>query len=228
MNKKTVVVIGASSGIGYQIAVHSAQSGYRVVWCSRNIEHRDDLPVDADSAKVNIDVREESSVKACFEKIIKLYGKIDVVVNCAGYVEPDSLMTTSLENWNRTITTNLTGVFLCCKYAAREMKNYGGKIINIASTSGVTPRPGWSAYAASKSGVINFSITIAEELSAYNIKIYILCPGRTATPLRKILAPEEDPKSIMQPSAVAKTAVYCMSDDANVIEGQPILVRERF
>ncbi len=108
------------------------------------------------------------------------------------------------------------------------MKQNGGKIINIASTAGLTPRPGWSAYAAAKSGVINFSSAVAEELASYDIKIFVICPGRTATPLRKILAPTEDPKSIMQPDTVADTIVFCLTDAANPIEGQPILVRERF
>lgn len=225
---KVVVVIGASSGIGFQIALESQNKGYSVAWCSRSIQTREMIPTDSNAIKVNIDVCSEESVINGFSTIVDHYKKIDVLVNCAGYVEPDSLLSTSLENWNKTLRTNLTGMFLCCKQATKTMKFTGGKIINIASTAGVTPRPGWSAYAASKSGVINFSTTIAEELSVYNIKIYILCPGRTATPLRKILAPNEDPKSIMQPNAVAKTAIYCMDDEANVIEGQPILVRERF
>ena len=176
----------------------------------------------------DVDVANESSVISLFGFVREHFGRLDALINCAGYVEPEGVFSTTLENWEKTITINLTGTFLCCKYASLLMKQNGGKIINIASTAGLTPRPGWSAYAAAKSGVINFSSAVAEELAAYDIKIFVICPGRTATPLRKILAPTEDPKSIMQPDTVADTIVFCLTDAANPIEGQPILVRERF
>ena len=107
------------------------------------------------------------------------------------------------------------------------MKKNGGKVVNIASTAGLSARPGWSAYAASKAGVVNFSLTMAEELRVYGIKVFCICPGRTATDLRRKLAPNEDPTTIMQPDAVVNAVKYCLCDEADVLEGQPILVRER-
>lgn len=230
MKTKVVVVIGASSGIGLEIAKKVQDDGCSVIWCSRNLSQNSEVVqlVNQYSAVFDVDVSSENSVKALFEFVEKKYGYLDSLINCAGFVNPESLLMTSIDNWKSTIDINLTGTFLACKYGSLLMKSTGGKIINIASTAGLTPRPGWSAYAAAKSGVINFSYAIAEELSTYNIKVYIICPGRTATPLRKILAPEEDPTTIMQPSVVADTVMYCMSDNANAIEGQAIIVRERF
>ena len=228
LDKKVVVVTGASSGIGFKFAQMAEQSGYSVVWCSRNMSSNN-ISVGENSIKLDLDVSCEKSVSSAFESISERYKKLYALVNCAGAVAPESMLSTSLDNWNETIAVNLTGTFLCCKYATPLLKKSNdGRIINIASTAALTPRPGWSAYAAAKSGVVSFSNAIAEELSIYNIKIFVLCPGRTATPLRTILAPKEDPKTIMQPEAVAEVVMYCLSKEAAVLEGQPIIVRDRF
>jgi 3-oxoacyl-[acyl-carrier protein] reductase len=136
-------------------------------------------------------------------------------------------MDTSLKTWDLTMKTNLTGTFITTREALRYMKKTGGKIINIASTAGTGPRPGWCAYAASKAGVINFSMSIAKELESYNIKVFCLCPAGTATDLRKKLVPDEDPTTIMQPEDVVNVVEYCLSDEADVIESQPIIIRVR-
>lgn len=230
MKGKIVVVTGASSGIGLETAIKAQENGATVIFTSRSAETSDDVRqwLKGDSRVRNLDVSQEQSVIDFFKYIKQEFGTIDVLINCAGYVNPESLLNTTLENWNTTLQVNLTGTFLCCKYATLLMKSNGGKIINIASTAGLTARPGWGAYAAAKSGVINFSNAIAEELKDYGIKVFIICPGRTATPLRKILAPNEDPNTIMQPQAVADVVMMCLSSTAEVLEGQPILVRERF
>lgn len=230
MNNKTYIVTGASSGIGFETALLLQQKGARIIWASRNIisDKKVKEVLKNGSLLMNLDVADEESVKEFFSTLKSENIIIDGLVNCAGYVEPESLLNTTLENWNKTLCVNLTGTFLCTKYAVLLMKNHGGKIINVASTAGLTPRPGWSAYAAAKSGVINFSSAISEELKDYGIKVFVICPGRTATPLRRILAPNEDPKTIMQPEKVADIITFCFSDDADVLEGQPILVRERF
>jgi len=230
MEGKIIVVTGASSGIGLQTALQAQEAGATVIFASRNAEGNTTIASElkGNSVAKNLDVSNENSVKSFFNYLKETFKYIDALVNCAGFVEPESLLNTSLENWNKTINTNLTGTFLCSKYATLLMKQNGGKIINIASTAGLTPRPGWSAYAAAKSGVINFSNAIAEELKDYKIKVFVICPGRTATPLRKILAPNEDPNSIMQPEAVADVVMMCFTKQAEVLEGQPILVRERF
>ncbi len=230
MEGKVIVVTGASSGIGLQTAIKAQEDGATVIFASRNAEDNQKVRslLKGKSIAKNLDVGCESSVKTFFTYLKEKFINIDALVNCAGFVEPESLLNTSLDNWNKTLNINLTGTFLCCKHATLLMKRNGGKIINIASTAGLTPRPGWSAYAAAKSGVINFSNAIAEELKDYKIKVFVICPGRTATPLRKILAPNEDPNSIMQPESVADVVMMCFTKQAEVLEGQPILVRERF
>ena len=230
MENKVFIITGASSGIGFQTALNLQKKGSKVIWASRNIQNNEDVKnvVNKRSILMNLDVCNEESVKCFFSELKKDKIIVDGLVNCAGYVKPESLLNTTLENWNKTLGVNLTGTFLCTKYATLLMKKNGGRIVNISSTAGLTPRPGWSAYAAVKSGIINFSSAISEELQVYGIKIFIICPGRTATPLRKILAPDEDPSTIMQPEKVAEVIALCLSGEADVLEGQPILVRERF
>ena len=101
------------------------------------------------------------------------------------------------------------------------------KIINIASTAGSTPRPGWSVYAMSKAAVIEMSLTLSEELATYGIKVYCLSPGRCATELRRKLAPEEDPTKIMQPEIVGREIARMASDGEMCLDGQDIVLRQR-
>ncbi|WP_433779245.1 SDR family oxidoreductase [Flavobacterium anhuiense] len=229
-DKKIILITGASSGIGLSTALEAQNKGFTVIFTSRNIESNDTLKGKLVNGSVlkNLDVSNETSVKNLFEFVKAKFGKLDALINCAGFVDPETMLATTLENWNATISINLTGTFLCCKYATNFMKKEGGTIVNVSSTAGLTPRPGWGAYAASKSAVIGFSASISEELSEYNIRVFVICPGRTATPLRKILAPTEDPHTIMQPETVSNTILFCLTDEAAPLEGQPILVRERF
>ena len=104
-------------------------------------------------------------------------------------------------------------------------KSSAPSIVNIGSTAGISARPGWSAYAASKAAMVNFSNTMAEELKPYGIRVHCLAPGRTATELRKVLAPDEDQSTIMQPDAVARVTRFLIGPDADVISGQTIQVR---
>ena len=224
-----ILIIGASSGIGLSTAQKLAEDERNIIICSsRNIEQKSPFIGKQNVILKNVDVVDEKSVHSLCNFISVKYKKIDVIINCAGYVKPLGIFETSLEDWRKTLEVNLTGVFIITKYGAALMKEKGGKIINISSTAGLTPRPGWSAYAAAKSGVINFSTTMSEELKAYGIRVYCICPGRTATPLRKILAPNEDPMTIMQPQAVADVIQSMMDDCSNVLEGQAIVVRDRY
>ncbi len=227
---KVVVVTGSRTGIGLEIGLAALETGAKVIFCSRDIENN--IPAALADKKnyyvKNLDVSNEKSVVDFFSFVEDKFGFLSILVNNAGYANPMGLLDTTLENWNTTIGVNLTGTFLCTKFAVRLMKIKGGKIINISSTAGLTPRPGWSAYAAAKSGIISFSAAMSEELKEYAIKIFVFCPGRTATPLRKILAPQEDPSTIMQPEAVSRIIKLSFYDEFDVLEGQPIVIRERF
>ncbi len=230
-NLPVILITGASSGIGLKTALE-LQKDNIAICASRKIESisKKESGFNDNVILKNLDVTSEFSCRNIFDFIEKKFKKIDAIINCAGYVKPQSLFEMSLKNWNETFSVNMTGIFNVTKYGALLMKktNSKGKFINISSTAGLSARPGWSAYAASKAGVVNFSLTMAEELKSYGIRVFVIAPGRCATPLRKILAPEEDPRTIMQPEHVANVIVSLLDDKMNVLEGQPIIVRDRF
>lgn len=230
MNQDRIIIVtGASQGIGEEIVRSFSRQGASMVLAARNKEKMVEIARDLPGPYLvcPTDVRDERSVQTMVEQTVERFGRIDVLINNAGTVEPLGLLDMELDQWRDMIDTNLTGTFLCTREVVKYMKKDGGRIVNIASTAGLTARPGWSGYAASKAGVINFSQTMAEELRVYNILVFCICPGRTATNLRQRLAPNEDPTTIMQPHAVVETIAYCLTPQAHVLEGQILQVRER-
>lgn len=228
------IVTGASRGIGQAIAVELSYAGYAVAAAARCADGLQETAAlmgkDRDSTSphmlITVDVQDERAVEQLFANVVDRYGRIDLLVNNAGYVDPVGVLETSLENWSKTLATNLTGAFLCTREFARVNKRVGGKIVNVASTAGMSARPGWSAYAAAKAGLINFSNTMSEELKPYNIKVYCVAPGRTATQLRTRLAPNEDQSQILQPNAVGRLVRFLASPEADFIDQQTIVIRK--
>ncbi|MFA5485353.1 MAG: SDR family oxidoreductase [Candidatus Pacearchaeota archaeon] len=202
-----VVVTGSERGIGREIARELCRRGHFYYGFSKWNE---------------IDVSDYDCIKDAFSELEDY--PPEALINNAGIVEMGSILELSPEAWQRQINTNLNGVFYCCKEYARIAKNKGGKIINIASTAGLGPRPGRSAYAASKAAVINFSLSIAEELRPYGIKVYCIAPGAVATSLRKQIAPDENPENIMQPKELAQFVVDIV-EDGTMLDNQIIQAR---
>lgn len=144
------------------------------------------------SGKDTLDVTDEKKVK----KEIKDF-EPSVLINCAGYIVPNSIKDTSLEEWKNHFDVNITGAFLCSKYAIMT----GCKtIINIGSTSAFGGRKEWGAYSASKAALLSLTETLVEE----GINAYTLNPARTTSKMRKRLFPDEDPKTLMHPVRVAE------------------------
>lgn len=230
---RIVVVTGASKGIGACIAKMFLGQGDVVIGVSSSQENLDNLKASDDVflsdrfVGKQCDVAKADSIENLYEGIADKYGRIDVLINNAGWVDPVGILEMDIENWNKTVAVNLTGVFLCTKLVVKHMRNADGAILNIASTAGMSARPGWSAYAASKAAVINFSITMAEELEEYGIRVVALSPGRTATELRRKLAPDEDQSLILQPEQIANTVKFLCSEEGRFITGQNIEIRKR-
>ena len=229
---RVAVVTGASRGIGRAIAVELSRAGYSVVAVARNAEDLADTLTaltrypTSEHACIAADLRQEGDVRRLFAEVATLYGRADILVNNAGYVDPVGILEMTIENWNHTVAVNLTSAFLCTREFVKMNKRHGGKIVNIASTAGLSPRPGWCAYAASKAALVNFSMTMAEELKPYNIKVYCVAPGRTATALRAKLAPDEDQSQILQPRAVAELVRFLISPGGDFIDQQVIVIRK--
>ncbi|WP_320914566.1 SDR family oxidoreductase [Butyricimonas paravirosa] len=231
---KTCVITGTGSGIGQEVAVllSHAKEYNNIAMLGRNIEAMrateklmDKLGMDI--SIWNIDFQYPEEIPSIIEAVYEKYGSIDCLLNIAGYTDPQSLLQTTLDNMEMTYKINVFSPFILMRESVRYMKKNGGKILNVASTAGMTPRPGWLSYSSSKASVISMSQTLTDELSEYGIKVYCVSPGRCATKLRKRLAPNEDPRTIMQPIEVAEVICDLISDEECCLDGQNIIIRKQ-
>jgi 3-oxoacyl-[acyl-carrier protein] reductase len=231
---KTVIITGASQGIGRAAAIRmSAEPEVSsVVLIARNAEGLAETAAAIDAPDKTIrclpyDLGDLDGIPDLVEGIRDEFGELDILLNIAGYAEPKSLLDTTATNLVTTFTINVFAMLLITREFVRHVQGRPAKILNIASTAGITARPGWVAYAASKAAVVSLSATLADELAGTGIKVYSISPGRTATELRRILAPDEDPSTIMQPSAVADVIAALMRDEERTLDGQNIIVRQQ-
>jgi len=228
------LITGASKGIGAAIANELAEHAEALVLVARSADLLADLAAELANTHEKcrlivqaIDITSERAVHDLFDLVEHELGGLDVLVNCAGMaIPPTAVRETSLEVWESIFAVNATAPFLMTKTAIPLLRRSDqASIVNIASTAGTSARPGWSAYAASKAALVNFSNTMAEELKPDRINVHCLAPGRTATELRRLLAPDEDPATIMQPEAVARIVSFLVTADGDVLKGQTITVR---
>jgi 3-oxoacyl-[acyl-carrier protein] reductase len=231
---KTCVITGASQGIGRATAIRMSRepdvTGLALI--ARSAAGLDGTisAMGATGCRIEAfpyDLGNLEGIPTLVDRIVEHFGGIDLLCNIAGYAEPRALLDTSNENLLRTYTVNVFAVMVLTREVVRTIHDRPAKIVNIASTAGITSRPGWLAYASSKAAVVSLSTTMADELAGTGIKVYTISPGRTATELRRTLAPEEDMSSIMQPDQVADVIASLLSDSENVLDGQNIIVRKQ-
>ncbi len=188
---RVVVISGASSGLGAQMARGFAKQNATLVLMARRLERLESLAKELEKTGVKVlpircDVTSTESVNAAASLTKKTFGKVDVLINCAGSAENAGVLNMSDEQWDFTIKTDLTSVFLVTRAFANIMKeNNYGRIINIASMYGLVGNTAMDtvAYHSSKGGVVNFTRAVAAELAKYNITCNSICPGYFETEL---------------------------------------------
>ncbi|QUW21227.1 SDR family oxidoreductase [Sporosarcina sp. Marseille-Q4063] len=230
----TAIVTGASRGIGRAAAIEMSNNPEvnNIVLIARDeVKLSETIKLLNPRVRVRAivyDFSSQAGIPRMVKEIYDEFGSIDWLLNIAGYTDPKSLLDTTLASMERTYRINVFSLVEMTKECVKYMKqNEQSKILNVASTAGMTPRPGWLSYASSKSAVISISETLAQELSEYNILVYCISPGRAATDLRKKLAPEEDPTTIMQPAHVAKVIGNLMRMTEHCLDGQNMVVRKQ-
>ena len=188
LRDKVAIVTGASSGIGRGIADVFVDEGAKLVLAARNQtkldQARDELQSNGRGFAIAVptDVRNEKEVIALFERTKSEFGRLDILVNNAGTGVRAPIEETTLEMWQRTLDTNLTGPFLCTREALKIMKpQRSGRIINIGSISAQVPRPNSVAYACSKRGLAALTRATALEGRSYGVVASCLHPGNVAT-----------------------------------------------
>jgi NAD(P)-dependent dehydrogenase (short-subunit alcohol dehydrogenase family) len=231
---KTAIITGASQGIGRATALRLARApgvtGLALVARSEEKLEATRAAIGLDGPDVEIypyDLADLEGIPDLVTSIRRRFGTIDALCNIAGYAEPNALLDTTNENIVRTYTINVMAMIVLIREVVRVMQRHPAKILNVASTAGITSRPGWLAYASSKAAVVSLSQTLSDELAGRGIKVYTISPGRTATELRRILAPEEDISTIMQPEEVADVIARLLDDSEAILDGQNIIVRKQ-
>lgn len=232
----TCIITGVGSGIGKSTAVELAKRGTytKFALIGRNEsairETMDEMSVYMPGDAIdfyNVDLACPEKLPEIVQDIYEKSGDISALLNIAGYTDPQPLLSTSLESFELTYKVNVYSVFMLIRECVKYMKNTGGKILNVASTAGMTPRAGWLSYSSSKAAIISMSETLTAELSEYGIYVYCVSPGRCATKLRTRLAPDEDPNTIMQPIEVAEVICNLVDDNEKCLDGQNIVIRKQ-
>ncbi len=238
LNGKVAIITGGTFGIGESTVRLFANEGAKVVVAARNVEKGTKLVNEikengGEALFVKTDVSKEEDVINLVKQTVDAYGKLDVLFANAGVGDMGDLENCTLEEWNRTISVDLTGVFLCNKHAITEMdKIGGGSIINCASILGHVGQMSVSAYAAAKGGVVNMTRSAAVTYATKNIRINAVCPGYIDTPIL-----DNTPKEIIdhlvslvparrlgKPEEVANCVLFLASDESSFVTGANLLV----
>jgi len=188
---RVAVITGASSGLGKQMSRAFAEAGADLVILARRLERLMELKEELEQKGVKVlplkcDVTDTESINSCAEVVKGEFGKVDILVNCAGSAKNAGVLNMTDEEWDFTIATDQTSVFKVTRAFANIMKeNNYGRIINIASMYGLVGNTALDtvAYHSSKGGVVNFTRAVAAELAKYNITCNAICPGYFDTEL---------------------------------------------
>lgn len=233
---KTALVTGASRGIGkatVERMLTNVDDVSTIVMMARpsadytaTQERLEDLNgAGKRLVPLEVDVGDRASLKAGIKKAYEQAGNIDVLINNAGYTNPVPIHQVEFEDFERTMAVNLYGPFTLVQDLL-HLGNTFDLIVNIASTAGINGRAGWLTYSASKAAVINMSDVMREELAIYGTRVVCISPGRTATALRRVLAPDEDPSTIMQPEHVSQVIEMLASPVGQYIDSENLVVRQ--
>jgi len=233
---KVALVTGSGRGIGKAIALTLAKRGADIVINDLDMDNaahtvEEIKALGRKAIAIKADVSSEVEVEEMIKECINHFGRIDILVNNAGLVSTKLLQDTTLQDWDRIMSINLKGVFLCTKAVYPYMMDQkSGKIINIASVAGKRGGGlfGKSAYSASKGGVISFTKAVAREAGEYGINVNAVTPGFTDTEMVKGMSQDQKENVVNsipmrragKPEDIAKAVCFLASSDSDYISGE--------
>lgn len=232
---KVVLITGAASGIGRATAERLASEGASLALSDVNVDGLEETATACRAEGADVlaqvgNVADEASVAETVRSCVDHFGRLDVLVNVAGILQFKDLRETTLDDWNRIISVNLTGTFLMCREALPHLLNSGGNIVNTASTAALAGHPWTVSYSASKGGVFALTQTIAVEFGKQGVRCNSVAPGSVLTPIQQAfdLPDGADPKLVYRimaldkqrgPETVASSIAFLASDDAAHVNG---------
>ena len=231
MDKKVVLISGASRGIGAAIAMHLASLGYKVIGTARS-EFKFDKPSD-NLIPLKLDITCRDSIKNCAAKLKVQNLLPDILINNAGITSDQLFLRMKDDEWDNVLATNLTGTFNLTKAFIKNMiKNRYGRIINISSISGLMGNPGQVNYSSAKAGLSGFTKSLAKEVGSRNITVNSVAPGFIETDMTSFL--DEDSKNTIikdiplnrlgSPEDVSELVAFLAGDESQYITGQTISI----
>lgn len=235
--QQVALVTGASRGIGAAIALHLAQTGYKVIGTATTDDGAakisQTLSAFSGCKGANLNVTDAAAGEALIDAIVKEHGGLQVLVNNAGITRDQLAMRMKDDDWDAVIDTNLKAVFRMSRAVIRPMmKQRYGRIISITSVVGASGNPGQANYAAAKAGVAGMTRALARELGSRHITVNCVAPGFIATDMTASL-PEEQHKALLsqiplghlgQPSDIAHAVAYLAGPGAGYVTGQELHV----
>jgi len=238
-NGQVAIVTGGSGGIGQAVVEGLARYGARVLV---GYHHNEAAATDVvaavqssgrEAAALAIDVREPDSGNVLVATAIERWGKLDILINCAGIADYGPLSEMSSERWRQTIQTNLTGIYHTCRAALRPMMQQRyGRIVNLAALYGTSGFPGQADFAAAAGGVIGLTRALAREAAPWQITVNAVAPGMIETDLIEVIPSEIQQWSagiialrrLGKPEEVAAAVLFLASPVASYITGQTLMV----
>jgi 2-hydroxycyclohexanecarboxyl-CoA dehydrogenase len=236
LSGKVAFVTGAASGIGRATALRLAEEGCRVAAADLNAAGAEATAQEAKGHGLALDVSDPSAALRAVAEAERALGPLDILVNCAGWDKVEPFMESSAETWNRVIDVNLKGVIACSRAALEGMiERASGAIVSVSSDAGRVGSSGEVVYSGAKAGIIGFSKAVAREVARYKIRVNVVCPGPTDTPLMAETA-RANPRlgealvkaipfrRLAQPEEIAAAIAFLASDEASYITGQTLSV----